>query len=219
MERFFKLLEHKLFMGKIRIGVLASGRGSDFQSIIDGVNSGRVNAKILVLISDNPNTKALERAKENGIPAFCIERGKYLYREEHDNAIRKKLDEFNVELVVLAGYMRLITDKKFLEDYKGRIINIHPALLPCFPGTHAQKDAFNYGVKISGYTIHFVDSSPDGGPIIYQEAVDISTCKTEEEVAAKILEREHIGLPMIIDSFSKGRYIVEGRRVRYVPNP
>jgi len=206
-------------MGKIRIGVLASGRGSDFQSIIDGMKSGKVNADIRLLISDNPNAQALQKAKDNGIPAFCIERGKYLYREEHDNAIRKKLEEFNVELVVLTGYMRLITDKKFLADYKGRIINIHPALLPAFPGTHAQKDAFNYGVKISGYTIHFVDDSLDGGPVIYQEAVDISNCKTEDEASANILEREHVGLPMIIDSFSKGRYIIEGRRVRYVPNP
>lgn len=206
-------------MGKIRIGVLASGRGTDFQSIVDGVKGGKVNVTMSILISDNPDAKALQIARENNIPAFCIERGKYLYREEHDNAIRKKLEEFNVELVVLAGYMRLITDKKFLEDYKGRIINIHPALLPCFPGTHAQRDAFNYGVKISGYTIHFVDASPDGGPIIHQEAVDISSCKTEDEVSAKILEREHVGLPMIVDSFSKGRYILEGRRVRYVPNP
>lgn len=206
-------------MGKIRIGVLASGRGSDFQSILDGVKSGKVNASIVVLISDNSEAQALQRAKENSIPAFCIERGKYVYREEHDNAIRKKLEEFKVELVVLAGYMRLITDKKFLDDYKGRIINIHPALLPCFPGTHAQRDAFNYGARISGYTIHFVDASLDGGPIIYQEAVDISDCKSEDEVAAKILEREHAGLPAIVDSFSKGRYIIEGRKVRYVPNP
>ena len=206
-------------MGKMRIGVLASGRGTDFQSIVDGVKSGKVNVTISVLISDNPDAKALQIARDNNIPAFCIERGKYLYREEHDSAIRKKLEEFNVELVVLAGYMRLITDAEFLEDYKGRIINIHPALLPCFPGTHAQKDAFDYGVKISGYTIHFVDASKDGGPIIYQEAVDISSCRTEDEVAAKILEREHIGLPRIVDSFSKGRYIIEGRRVRYVPNP
>ena len=206
-------------MGKIVVGVLASGRGSDFQSIIDGVESGRVNAKIAVLISDNPDAKALERAKEHNIPAFCIERNKYSPREEHDMAIRKKLEEFKVELVVLAGYMRLITDKKFLQDYRGRVINVHPALLPCFPGVHAQRDAFNYGVKISGYTIHFVDEHTDGGPIIYQEAVDISDCKTEDEVAAKILKREHVGLPMIVDSFSKGKYSIEGRRVRYTPTP
>jgi len=197
--------------------VLASGRGSDFQSIVDGVERGEVNAEVVVLISDNPEAKALERAKKHGIPAFCINPKDYPSREEHDRAIRRKLEEFKVDLVVLAGYMRLIKDKKFLQDYRGRIINIHPALLPAFPGTHAQRDAFNYGVKVSGYTIHFVDESLDAGPIIYQEAVDISDCKTAEEVAAKILEREHVGLPKIVDSFSKGKYIIEGRRVRYVP--
>ena len=206
-------------MGKISVGVLASGRGSDFQSIVDGVESGRVNADIVVLISDNPAAKALERAREHKIPAFCIEREKYATSEEHDRAMRKKLEEFKVELVVLAGYMRLIKDKKFLDDYRGRIINIHPALLPSFPGVHAQRDAFNYGVKISGYTIHFVDATPDGGPVVYQEAVDISNCKSEEEVTAKILEREHVGLPLIVDSFSKGKYVIEGRRARYIPNP
>jgi phosphoribosylglycinamide formyltransferase-1 len=204
-------------MRKIRVGVLASGRGSDFQSIVDGVERGEVNAEVVVLISDNPEAKALERAKKHGIPAFCINPKDYPSREEHDRAIRRKLEEFKVDLVVLAGYMRLIKDKKFLQDYRGRIINIHPALLPAFPGTHAQRDAFKYGVKVSGYTIHFVDESLDAGPIIYQEAVDISDCKTAEEVAAKILEREHVGLPKIVDSFSKGKYIIEGRRVRYLP--
>jgi len=204
-------------MGRIRIGVLASGRGSDFQSIIDGVEGGRVNADIALLISDNPLAKALDRAKERKIPAICINPNDYLSREEHDKAIRKKLEEFKVELVVLAGYMRLIKDKKFLQDYRGRMINIHPALLPSFPGAHAQRDAFNYGAKVSGYTIHFVDENPDGGPVIYQEAVDVSECKTEDEVAAKILKREHVGLPVIVDSFSKGKYAIEGRRVRYTP--
>ena len=204
-------------MGRIRIGVLASGRGSDFQSIIDGVEGGRVNADIALLISDNPLAKALDRAKERKIPAICINPNDYLSREEHDKAIRKKLEEFKVELVVLAGYMRLIKDKKFLQDYRGRMINIHPALLPSFPGAHAQRDAFNYGAKVSGYTIHFVDENPDGGPVIYQEAVDVSDCKTEDEVAAKILKREHVGLPVIVDSFSKGKYAIEGRRVRYTP--
>lgn len=204
-------------MSRIRVGVLASGRGSDFQSIVDGVERGEVNADVVVLITDNPDAKALERARKHNIPAFCINPKDYPSREEHDRAIRRKLDEFKVDLVVLAGYMRLIKDKQFLRDYRGRIINIHPALLPSFPGTHAQKDAFEYGVKVSGYTIHFVDESLDAGPIIYQEAVDISDCKTAEEVAAKILEREHVGLPKIVDSFSKGKYITKGRRVSYVP--
>jgi phosphoribosylglycinamide formyltransferase-1 len=207
-------------MGKIRVGVLASGRGSDFQSIIDGVESGRVNAEIAVLISDNPTAKALERARNHSIPAFCIDPKDCPSKEEHDRAIRKKLDEFKVDLVVLAGYMRFINDKKFLEDYRGRMINIHPALCPLFPGASPkpQTDAFNYGVKISGYTIHFVDETHDGGPIIYQEAVDISNCKNVEEVIAKIVEKEHVGLPMIVDFFSKGKYVIEGRRVRYIPN-
>jgi len=204
-------------MGRVRIGVLASGRGSDFQSIIDGVESGQVNADIAILISDNPLAKALDRARQHNIPAVCINPEDYLSREEHDRAIRKRLEESKVELVVLAGYMRLIKDKKFLHDYRGRMINIHPALLPLFPGAHAQRDAFNYGAKVSGYTIHFVDENPDGGPVIYQEAVDVSDCKTEDEVAAKILKREHVGLPVIVDSFSKGKYAIEGRRVRYTP--
>jgi len=204
-------------MAKTRVGVLASGRGSDFQSIIDGVESGRVNAQVVILISDNPEAKAIERARSHNIPVCCINPKDYPSREEHDRATRKKLDESKIDLVVLAGYMRLIKDKKFLQDYGGRIINIHPALLPAFPGAHAQRDAFNYGAKISGYTIHFVDDSLDGGPVIYQEAVDISDCKTADEVAAKILEREHVGLPGIVDSFSKGKYKIEGRRVTYTP--
>ncbi|MCX6775319.1 MAG: phosphoribosylglycinamide formyltransferase [Candidatus Micrarchaeota archaeon] len=204
-------------MAKMKVGVLASGRGSDFQSIIDGVESGQVNTEIVLLISDNPEAKAIERARNHNIPVCCINPKDYPSREEHDRAIRKKLDESKIDLVVLAGYMRLIKDKKFLQDCKGRIINIHPALLPAFPGVHAQKDAFNYGAKISGYTIHFVDDSLDGGPVIYQEAVDISDCKTGDEVAAKILEREHVGLPRIVDSFSKGKYKIEGRKVTYTP--
>lgn len=208
-------------MGKIRVGVLASGRGSDFQSIIDGVESGKVNADIVLLITDNPEAKAIERARNHNIPVFCINPKDYTSREEHDRAVRKKLDEFKVELVVLSGYMRFIYDKKFLEDYRGRMINIHPALLPSFPGASPkpQTDAFNYGVKISGYTIHFVDATHDGGPIIYQEAVDISNCKNVEEVIAKIVEREHVGLPMIVDSFSKGKYVIKGRKVTYTTSP
>jgi len=204
-------------MVKIRVGVLASGRGSDFQSIIDGIESGKVNAEIALLITDNSEAKAIERAKNHNIPVCCINPKDYPSRDEYDKAVRKKLDEFKVDLVVLAGYMRLIKDKKFLQDYRGKIINIHPALLPAFPGAHAQRDAFNYGAKISGYTIHFVDDSLDDGPVIYQEAVDISDCKTEDEVAAKMLKREHVGLPMIVDSFSKGKYKIEGRKVTYTP--
>ena len=204
-------------MPRIRVAVLASGRGSNFQSIIDGVERGEVNADIVLLVTDNPEAKAIERARRHGIPFAVVQAKDFSTREEHDRAIRAKLDEVGADLVVLAGYMRVIRDHSFLRDYAGRMINIHPSLLPAFPGAHAQKDAFEAGVKISGYTIHFVTDSLDAGPIIHQEAVDISDCKSADEVAAKILEREHVGLPMVVDSFSKGTYRIEGRRVIYEP--
>lgn len=186
---------------KMRVVVLASGRGSDFQSIIDGVKKGEVAADIVGLITDNTEAKAIERANESGIPAFAIAHGS---REELDSGILKKLDELKPDLVVLAGYMKVIRDPALLSSYAGRMINIHPSLLPAYPGAHAQKDAFDAGEKVSGYTIHFVDASLDGGAVIRQEKVDISGCKTADEVAAKILEREHVGLPAVVEKFAKG---------------
>jgi phosphoribosylglycinamide formyltransferase-1 len=203
----------------IRVAVLASGRGSDFQSLIDGIAAGKVDARIVLLITDNAEAPAIGRAEKNNIPHVVILRENYVDRLEHDRAIRKALDAAKIDLVVLAGYMRIIKDKDFLKAYSGRIINIHPSLLPAFPGAHAQKDAFEHGAKVSGYTIHFVDSSLDGGPIIHQEAVYIGSCKTAEEATQKILEREHEGLPKIVDSFSKGRYVISGRHVEYQKNP
>jgi len=199
-------------MSKIRVAVLASGTGSDFQSIIDGIEAGSVNARITLLITDNPTAFALERAKKHGIPSKTFGPDKYSKREDLDKAIKSALDSEKPDLVVLAGYMRIIKDTGLLRAYSGRMINIHPSLLPAFPGAHAQEDAFKAGEKVSGFTIHFVDDTLDGGPIIYQEPVDISGCKSADEVKAKILAREHIGLPMIVDSFSKGRYRIEGKR-------
>ncbi|MCX8196882.1 MAG: phosphoribosylglycinamide formyltransferase [Candidatus Micrarchaeota archaeon] len=184
-----------------RVVVLASGRGSDFQSIIDGIKSGKVHASVVGLITDNPNAYAIKRAQEAGIPYFVIPHSS---REELDRGILEKLDELSPDLVVLAGYMKIIKSKELLSKYAGRIINIHPSLLPKYPGMNAQKAAFEAGEKISGYTIHFVDETLDGGKIIYQEKVDISDCKSAEEVAAKILEREHVGLPMIVEKFARG---------------
>ena len=177
------------------IVVLASGRGSDFQSIIDGINEGKVAARIVALITDNPGAAAIGKARQNNIPAFMMDAAT---PAERDLKIKQKLDELSPALVVLAGYMRIMRDKALLSSYKGRMINIHPSLLPKYPGAHAQKDAFEAGEKISGYTIHYVDESLDGGPIIHQEQVDISGCKSADEVAAKILEREHVGLPMVV---------------------
>jgi len=197
---------------KFRVVVLASGRGSDFQSIIDAKKRGEIDIEIAGLITDNPQAKAIERARENGIPAFVIEGES---REELDAKIKKKLDELSPDLVVLAGYMKIIRSKELLLAYRGRIINIHPSLLPKYPGAHAQKDAFEAGEKVSGYTIHFVDESLDGGPIIYQEEVGISSCKSWEEAAAKILEREHVGLPKVVGMAARGEFWLEGNAVRF----
>ena len=186
---------------KFRVAVLASGRGSDFLSIVDAVKKGKLDVFIAGLITDNPDAPAMKRAEENGIPAFFIPNAS---REELDAGVIKKLSELEPDLVVLAGYMKVIKSRELLQRYSGRMINIHPSLLPKYPGAHAQKDAFDAGEKTSGYTIHFVDESLDGGKIIHQEKVDISGCKDADEAAARILEREHAGLPEVVGKFAKG---------------
>ena len=178
------------------IAVLASGRGSDFQSLIDAAKTGKMSVKIVALITNNPQAPAIERAKKNSIDVFVVDVDA---GEERDRKIKETLDKLAPNLVVLAGYMKIIRSKELLLGYKGRMINIHPSRLPKYPGAHAQKDAFDAGEKISGYTIHYVDDTLDGGEIIYQEKVNISECTTWEEASAKILEREHVGLPMIVD--------------------
>lgn len=187
---------------RYRVAVLASGRGSDFGSIVDAVKAGNVHARIVGLITDNPEAGAIAKAKEAGIPQFAI---RHSTREELDDGVMRMLDELAPDLVVLAGYMKVIKSSELLSKYKGRIINIHPSLLPKYPGAHAQKDAFEAGEKVSGFTIHFVDETLDGGKIIYQEEVDISGCRTWEEAAEKILKREHVGLPMVVERFAKGQ--------------
>jgi phosphoribosylglycinamide formyltransferase 1 len=198
----------------IRIAVLASGRGSNFQSIIDGVKEGEINGKIVVLISDKSDAYALTRAKENGIPTEVVLKKDFKTREEMDLRIKEILDANKVDLVVLAGYMRILTPA-LLHPYRHRIINIHPALLPLYPGVDAQKQAFEHGAKVSGCTVHFVDEGTDTGPIIEQTKVDISDCKDAHEVAEKILPFEHKTLREVVANFSKGKYVVEGRKVHY----
>ena len=190
---------------KLRVVVLASGRGTDFQSLIDANAAGGAlhgKVELVGLITDNPNAQAIARAKSAGIPPFVIP---YSSREELDSKIKQKLDELTPGLVVLAGYMKVIKSKELLSAYSGRIINIHPSLLPSYPGAHAQRDAFEAGEKVSGFTIHFVDESLDGGKIIYQEKADISSCKSADEVAEKILAREHMGLPAVVGMFASGK--------------
>ena len=203
-------------MPKISIAVLASGRGSNFQAIIDGINSKEIDGEIKVLITDNPEAKAIERAKKNNIPVEIVERKKFEKRIEMDWKIKEILDEHQVDLVVLAGYLRIIQDPKLLDAYRYRIINIHPSLLPKFKGsTHAQKDAFEAGEKVSGLSVHFVTSDVDGGPILYQKEVDISECKSADEVSEKILPFEHSSYVQIVANFAKGKYIIKGDKAKF----
>ncbi|MEW5759253.1 MAG: phosphoribosylglycinamide formyltransferase [Candidatus Thermoplasmatota archaeon] len=196
------------------IGVLISGRGTNLQAIIDSIERGYLDAKIAVVISNKSNAYGLERARKHGIPNFFIDhRGKK--RELFEDEIIEVLNKHNVQLIVLAGFMRILTPH-FINAYRNRIINIHPALLPSFPGTHAQKDAIDWGVKVSGCTVHFVDENPDGGPIIVQRAVEVMEGDDENSLAERILKEEHKILPLAIKLFFEGRLRIEGRKVRIV---
>ncbi len=205
-------------MAKVQVAVLASGRGSNFRAILDSINRGECSAEIKVLITNNPDAPAIDIAKNAGIPVEILNKKDFQDREALDLRIKEILDSHGIELVVLAGYMLILKGKALLDAYRNRIINIHPSLLPSFPGVDAQKQAFEHGCKVSGVTIHFVDPGLDSGPIIYQKAIDISDCKTADETAHRILEYEHKAYAQVVDSFSKGHYEVEGRRVTFIPN-
>ncbi len=198
----------------MNIAVLASGRGSNFQAIIDGIRDGKIkNSEIVVMITDNREAKAIERARKNNIPVEFVD-----YREGREAAeirIKKVLDRYKTDLVVLAGFMRVIKTKELLDRYRNKMINIHPAILPAFKGMHAQRQAFEYGVKVSGCTVHFVDETLDGGPIIEQTCVYIGDCKTAEEVEERILKEEHKLYVKVVGMFAEGKFKVEGRRAEY----
>ncbi len=198
---------------KQKLGVLCSGRGTDLQSIIDAIGCGEVDAKIAVVLTDKPEAFALERAKKAGIKAVCVNRKQYDGREPFEKALIAELEEAGVTLVVLAGFMRILTPV-FVRHFAGRIMNIHPALLPSFPGAHAHRDVLAYGVKVSGCTVHFVDEGTDSGPIILQAAVPVLAGDTEETLGARVLEQEHIIYPQAIRLYCEGRLQVEGRQVR-----
>ncbi|MFA6329183.1 MAG: phosphoribosylglycinamide formyltransferase [Candidatus Micrarchaeia archaeon] len=205
-------------MKKIRVVVLASGRGSDFESIAKAARKGGIAADITCMITDNPQAGALQKAMDFGVSSKVIDYGKFQNRAEYEKVLLKAIDSFGPDLVVLAGYMRIVRSPELLSRYAGRIINIHPSLLPKYPGAHGQQDAFDAKEKESGYTIHFVDASLDGGPIIVQEKVDVSGCKNGDEVAAKILAREHIGLPKVVGMFATGKFEINGKKVTYTQN-
>ena len=196
----------------INIGVLVSGRGTNLQAIIDATKEGKVEGKITIVISDNQDAYALKRARENNLETRYIDFKSFKTREDYDKKIEEYLREKDVDLVVLAGYMKILSPY-FIKVFQNRIINIHPALLPSFPGLHAQRQAIEYGVKISGCTVHFVDKEIDAGPIILQKAVEVSDMDNEKSLEEKILQEEHQILIQAIQLFAQGRLIIKGRRV------
>ena len=198
-------------MAKEKLGVLCSGRGTDLQSIIDAINAGQVPAEIAIVLTDK-EAYALERAKKAGIEAVCVDRKQFDGREPFEKALIEKLEAAGVTLVVLAGFMRILTPY-FVGHFAGRIMNIHPALLPSFPGAHAHRDVLAYGVKVSGCTVHFVDEGTDSGPIIMQAAVPVLDDDTEETLGARVLKEEHRIYPECIRLYCEGKLKVEGRKV------
>lgn len=202
--------------GKLRIGVLASGGGTNLQAIIDRCREGSISAEIVLVLTNKPGAGAIERAQKAGIPTACIDHREFAQRQDFDEAMVGALREAGVELVVLAGFMRIIT-QVFLDAFPERIINIHPALLPAFPGLHVQQQALDYGARFSGCTVHFVDSGVDTGPIIIQAIVPVLPDDTADTLAARILEQEHQIYPRAIQLIAEGRVHVDGRKVTIDP--
>ncbi len=199
-------------MKRVRIGVLVSGSGSNLQAIIDRIEDGQLPAEIKVVVSNNPQAYALERAAHHGLAVRVMKHGDFCRREEFDRQAVSLLKSLDVELVVLAGFMRVLTPV-FLRAFPRQLMNIHPALLPAFPGLHVQKQALEYGVKFAGCTVHFVDEGVDTGPIIIQAVVPVWDDDTEDTLAARILEEEHRIYPQAIRLYAEGRLSVKGRRV------
>lgn len=194
-----------------RLGILLSGRGSNFEAIADSIEASRLEAEIAIVISNNPRAKGLERAQQRGLRAVCIP-SKAMEREAYDRLVVAELREARVDLVCLAGFMRLLS-AYFVEEFPQRILNIHPSLLPSFPGLEAQAQALEHGAKYTGCTVHFVDERLDAGPILIQKAVPVLDADTEESLAARILEQEHVAYTEAIRLVLSGDYRIDGRRV------
>jgi phosphoribosylglycinamide formyltransferase-1 len=194
-----------------RVGVLISGRGSNLQALLDAAQSGRLGGEVVAVVSNVAEAKGLERARRAGVPAFVQDhRGRT--RDEHDAAVQRILEEQGVELVCLAGYLRLLS-AGFVRGYPERILNVHPSLLPAFPGLDAQQQAWEHGVKVTGATVHFVDEALDAGPIVLQEAVPVQADDTPASLSARILAAEHRIYPQAARVVLEGRYRREGRRI------
>ncbi|MBQ2410594.1 MAG: phosphoribosylglycinamide formyltransferase [Selenomonadaceae bacterium] len=201
-------------MSKHILGILCSGRGSNMQSIMAAIKSGQIKAEIGIVLTDKPEARALQVASEAGIKSVCVNRKACATQQEFEEKLVAELKAANVTLVVLAGFMRILSPY-FVDAYRHQILNIHPSLLPSFGGAHAHRDVLAYGTKVSGCTIHFVDEGMDHGPIILQDTVPVLDGDTEETLAARVLEKEHILYPRAIELFVDGRLeLLDDRHVR-----
>ena len=202
-------------MAKLKLGVFGSGSGSNMQSIVDAIENGTLDAEIKIVFADFPDAKILERAKKHGIKAMYLDCSPWKTKLEGDAEDRaiEILKSEGVDTVVLAGFMRIVKPK-LLSAFPNRVLNIHPALLPAFPGVHSWKQALDYGCKVAGVTVHFVDAGTDSGPIIVQKAVKVEENDTPETLHARIQVQEHIAYPEALNIIASGKYRIEGRRVR-----
>ena len=199
----------------MRLAILLSGRGSNFAAIHDAIGRGVLKAEIVAVISNRPDAPGLARAKQLFVPAYAIDHKKFPDRHGHEQAIMRVLDAAKPDFIALAGYMRLLS-APFVAAYRNRIINIHPSLLPAFPGVDAQAQAAAYGVKVSGCTVHFVDENLDAGPIIVQRTVEVRDDDTGETLAARILDQEHVAYVDALNKLATRRFRIEGRRVLFM---
>ncbi|MFD0960190.1 phosphoribosylglycinamide formyltransferase [Paenibacillus chungangensis] len=200
-------------MSQLRIAVFASGQGTNFQAIADAVREGKLDVSIELLVCDRPSAPVVERAQRAGVEAFVFKPKDYPSREAYEGEIIAELERRGVELIVLAGYMRIITSV-LVEPYYGRMINIHPSLLPAFPGVDGIGQALQYGVKVTGATVHFVDGGLDSGPIIAQQVVEVLEGDSTESLAERIHAAEQRLLPGVIQHIAHGRVKLDGRHVR-----
>jgi phosphoribosylglycinamide formyltransferase-1 len=208
-------------MENLNIAVLASGRGSNFQAIIDAVESGALKGvAVRLLMSDKPKAFAIERARKHGIEFLVLSPGQFSSRDDYFVQVAEEMIKRRIGLIILAGFMRLV-GKPLIDAFPNRIMNIHPALLPSFPGLHGQKDAVEYGVRISGCTVHFVDEGVDTGPVIIQAAVPVMPDDTEDTLSTRILRCEHAIYPEAIRLFAENRLDIEGHtvRIKNLPQP
>ena len=196
----------------MKLAVLLSGRGSNFAAIHTAIEERRLDAEIVCVISNKPDAAGLQRARDAGLPAHAIDHRQFATREAHEAEVLRVLAAARPDFICLAGYMRVLS-AAFVERHRNRILNIHPSLLPAFPGTDAQAQAIAFGVKVSGCTVHFVDENLDAGPIIVQRAVDVRDNDTAEALSARILEQEHVAYVEALNALATRKWRVEARRV------